>query len=217
MGDHGLKLTEKWNTDNSVNATVDYEKLMPGLKLTLDGSFQPNTGDKTGKLKTEYKHDRILFNEDMGLASSPVVNMSAAVGHGPYALGYQTAFDSGKSALTKHNLALAYNAGDMILHATATDSKVFGGGVYLKNSSKLETGVTASSAVGGSSSFAIGCKYALGPDASIRAKVSNTSQVGLSYQQKLRDGVTVTMSANIDGNKLNEPGHKLGLCLEMEA
>merc|ERR1711970_775004 len=89
--------------------------------------------------------------------------------------------------------------------------------VYLKNSAKLETGVTASSAVGGSSSFAIGCKYALGPDASLRAKVNNTSQVGLSYQQKLREGVTVTMSANIDGNKLNEPGHKLGLCLEMEA
>merc|ERR1711909_252540 len=99
-----------------------------------------------------------------------------------------TAFDSGKSALTKHNLALAYNAGDMILHATATDAKVFGGGVYLKNSPTLETGVTASSAVGGASSFAIGCKYTLGPDASIRAKVNNTSQVGLSYQQKLRDG-----------------------------
>ena len=94
---------------------------------------------------------------------------------------------------------------------------MFGGGVYLKNSPKLETGVTASSAVGGASSFAIGCKYTLGPDASLRAKVNNTSQVGLSYQQKLREGVTVTMSANIDGNKLNEPGHKLGLCLEMEA
>ena len=71
--DHGLKLTEKWNTDNSVNATVDYEKLMPGLKLTLDGSFQPNTGDKAGKLKTEYKHDRILFNADMGLASRYII------------------------------------------------------------------------------------------------------------------------------------------------
>merc|ERR1712002_292740 len=177
-------------TDNTLNASVDYEKLMPGLKLTLDGSFQPNTGDKAGKFKTEYKHERLLFNADLNLSKSPVVNLAASLGHGPYALGYQTAFDSGKSALTKHNLALAYNAGDMILHATATDSRVFGGGVYLKNSSKLETGVTASSAVGGSSSFAIGCKYALGPDASLRAKVNNTSQVGLSYQQKLRDGVT---------------------------
>ena len=72
--------------------------------------------------------------------SSPLVNISASVGHGAYALGYQTAFDagrnllmsrssfnlgfSGKSALTKHNLAVAYNAGDMIIHGTANDSKV---------------------------------------------------------------------------------------------
>ena len=65
--EHGLKLTEKWNTDNSIGATVDYEKLMPGLKLTLDSSFQPNTGDKSGKFKTEYKHEKLIFNADMGL------------------------------------------------------------------------------------------------------------------------------------------------------
>ena len=55
---------------------------------------------------------------------SPVINMAASLGHGNYALGYQTAFDTGKSALTKHNLALNYNAGDMILHATSSDFKV---------------------------------------------------------------------------------------------
>ena len=46
---------------------MDYEKLMPGLKLTLDSSFQPNTGDKAGKFKTEYKHEKLIFNADMGL------------------------------------------------------------------------------------------------------------------------------------------------------
>merc|ERR1712058_135277 len=120
------------------------------------------------------------------LAASPTINLASSVGHGPYALGYQTAFDTGKSALTKHNLAVSYNGGDMILHGTA-------------------------------SSFAIGTKYALGPDASLRAKVNNTCQIGLSYQQKLREGITVTLSTNLDGTKLNEPGHKLGLCLEMAA
>merc|ERR1711890_175330 len=126
------------------------------------------------------------------------------------------AFDTGKSALTKHNLALSYSGGDMIIHATANAKKEFGGGVYLKNSPSLETGVTMS-AGGGSSSFAIGTKYALGPDASLRAKVNNTCQIGLSYQQKLRDGITVPLSTNLDGTKLNEPGHKLGVCLEMAA
>jgi len=217
IAEHGLSLTEKWNTDNSLNTTVDYDKLLPGLKLTLDGSFQPNTGAKGGKFKTEYKHESFLFNADMNLAASPVVNTSCVLGHGPYALGYQTSFDSGKSALTKHNVALAYNAGDMILHCNASDSKVFGGGLYLKNSADLETGVTCSSAVGGASSLAVGAKYSLGKDASLRAKVDCGSQIGLSYQQKLREGITMTLSANIDGTKLNEPGHKLGLCLEMAA
>ena len=65
--EHGLKLTEKWNTDNSIGATVDYEKLMPSLKLTLDRFFQPNTRDKAVKFKTEYKHEKLIFNGDMGL------------------------------------------------------------------------------------------------------------------------------------------------------
>ena len=38
------------------------------------------------------------------------------------------------------------------------------------------------------SSFALGVKFALAPDATLRAKVNNSSQIGLSYQQKLRDG-----------------------------
>ena len=66
--DLGMTLTEKWTTDNSLNTTLDYEKLMPGLKLTLDGSFQPNTGDKAGKFKSEYKHEKLAFNADLNLA-----------------------------------------------------------------------------------------------------------------------------------------------------
>ena len=55
---------EKWNTDcdNSIGATVDYEKQLPGLELTLDSSFQPNTGDKAGKFKTENKLVYIFRN-----------------------------------------------------------------------------------------------------------------------------------------------------------
>jgi len=216
MKDQGLTLTEKWTTENSLSTTLDYDKLVPGLKLTLESNFKPETGDKAGKFKSEYKHEKFVFNGDLNLAKSPVVNMSTSLGHGAYAIGYQTAFDSTKSTLTKHNIALSYSAGDMIIHATANDSKQFGGGVYLKNSPKLETGVTIATG-GGSSSFAVGAKYILGPDACIRAKVNNQSQIGCSYQQKLRDGITLTLSSNLDATKLNEPGHKLGLALEMEA
>lgn len=55
--------------------------------------------------------------------------------------------------------------------------QVFGGGIYLKNSPRLETGITCSSALGGASNLAIGCKYALDRDAAVRAKVDINSQV----------------------------------------
>merc|ERR1711881_598149 len=60
-------------------------------------------------------------------------------------------------------------------------------------------------------------KSTLDKNASLRAKVNNSSQVGLGYQQKLRDGVTLTLSTLIDGKNIQQGGHKLGLALELEA
>ena len=64
--------------------------------------------------------------------------------------------------------------------------------------------------------FGIGMKYALDKNASLRAKVNNSSQVGLGYQQKLREGVTLTLSALIDGKNVEQGGHKLGIALELD-
>lgn len=217
--EYGVTLTEKWTTDNNLNATVDVQdKLMPGLKVTLDGNFKPATGSTSGKLKTELKHDKMVVNSDMALTASPVINMSASVGHGPWALGYNTAFDTGKAAIAKHNLALGYSTPEMKVHVTANDSKVFGGGLYHKISSELEAGVSINTALAGNNtSFGLGCKYNLGADASVRAKVDNSSKIGLSYQQKLRPGINLTLSTCVDATKLNQSGHKLGVALEMEA
>lgn len=216
--EYGISLTEKWNTDNTLNATLDIQdKVMPGLKVTLDGNFKPNTGSVAGKLKTEYKHDRLVFATDMNLAANPAINLNASVGHGAWAIGYATSFDTAKSAITKNHFAVGYATKEAVLHCTCNDGKTFGGGIYHRINPSLETGVSISAALGGSAAFGVGCKYDLGPDASIRAKVDNSSKVGLSYQQKLRDGITVTLSSNIDGTKLNAPGHKLGLALEMSA
>jgi len=216
--DHGVTFTEKWNTDNTLNATFDMQdKILPGLKLTLDGTFKPASGDMSGKLKEEYKHEKVVINTDMNLSASPVINSSISLGHGNFVLGYNTAFDSGKAALTKHNFALGYSTNEMNLHCTANDSKVLGGGIYHRVNKNLETGVTVSAAIGGNNNFGIGCKYNLGPDASIRAKVDNSSKVGLSYQQTLRPGIDLVLSGLFDGTKLNQAGHKIGLSLEMSA
>merc|ERR1711915_13887 len=216
--DLGMTLTEKWSTDNTLNTTVDVaDKLLPGLKVTLDTAFSPSTGSKSGKLKTEYKHDAATVTADMDLGLS-AINASAVVGHKGWLAGYQTCFDIAKSAVTKNNVGLGYSAKDLVLHIGAANFTDFSGSVYQKVSPRLETGVSLGwSSSNPATSFGIGGKYLLEDGAFIRAKINNKSEVGLGYQQKLRDGVTVTLSTLVNSANINAGGHKVGMALEMEA
>merc|ERR1719400_2253890 len=85
-----MTLTEKWTTDNSLNTTVDVvDKLVAGLKLSLDTKFAPGTGAKSGSLKTEYKHEAAMVTADMDLAFS-AINASAVVGQKGWLAGYRS-------------------------------------------------------------------------------------------------------------------------------
>lgn len=71
----------------------------------------------------------------------------------------------------------------------SNDGQQFNGSVFQKVDSALETGIQVSWTAGSNATqFGIGCKYSLDKEASLRAKVNNSFQVGLGYQQKLRDG-----------------------------
>lgn len=62
----------------------------------------------------------------------------------------------------------------------------------------MDTGIQLNWSAGANNTrFGIGCKYNLDNDACVRAKVNNVSQIGLGYQQKLREGniiLTKTLS-----------------------
>jgi len=218
--EYGVTITEKWSTDNQLATTIDLQdKVMKGLKLTFDSTFSPDTGAKTGKIKADLKHDVAAISADCDVnMGGPLINASAVIGHKGWLAGYQMAFDSAKSKLTKNNLSVGYSTGDFVLHTNVNDGAVFGGSIYHKVNPQMETGInlgwTASS---NTTTFGIGGKYVLDKDASIRAKINNSSQIGLGYQQKLRDGLTVTLSTLVDGKNFNQGGHKIGLAIEMES
>ena len=148
---------------------------------------------------------------DLGLTA---LNASAVMGHKGWLAGYQTSFDIAKSAVTKNNFGLGYAAGDCVLHTSLTNGTEFGGSVFQKLSPALETGVTLGwSTAGAATKFGIGAKYVLADGAVVRAKVNNSSEVGLGYQQKLRDGVTVTLSTLINGANFNAVRQSNYLCV----
>merc|ERR1712038_2100317 len=109
--EHGLTLTEKWATDNKLATTLELDcQFFPGAKWTFDSTFAPQTGAKSGKIKTEFKKDMVSLNADMDLnMAGPLVNAAAVVGHQGWLAGYQMAFDTSKSALTKSNFALGHS------------------------------------------------------------------------------------------------------------
>jgi len=97
--EYGLTFSEKWNTDNTLFTDVTHtDKLVKGLKLTFEGTFAPQSGNKTGKIKTAYSHDLVQVNSDVNLdLAGPVINASAVVGYEGWLAGYQTAFDTQKN------------------------------------------------------------------------------------------------------------------------
>ncbi|XP_023173363.1 voltage-dependent anion-selective channel [Drosophila hydei] len=218
--DYGLTLTEKWNTDNTLFTEVAVQdQLLEGLKLSLEGNFAPQSGNKNGKFKVAYGHENVKADSDVNIdLKGPLINASAVLGYQGWLAGYQTAFDTQQSKLTTNNFALGYSTKDFVLHTAVNDGQEFSGSIFQRTSDKLDVGVQLSWASGTSNTkFSIGAKYQLDDDASVRAKVNNASQVGLGYQQKLRDGITLTLSTLVDGKNFNAGGHKIGVGLELEA
>jgi len=218
--EYGLTFSEKWNTDNTLYTDVTHtDKLLKGLKLTLEGSFAPQTGNKNGKVKVSYGQDLFQVNSDINLdLAGPVINASAVVGWEGWLAGYRTAFDTQKARLVTNNFAIGYTNKDIAVHTNVDDGQQFNGSIYHKVNSNLACGVQLSWASGSNATkFGIGTVYNLDKDACVRAKVNNGSQIGLGYQQKLREGITLTLSTLVDGKNFNAGGHKIGVALELEA
>ena len=77
----------------------------------------------------------------------------------------------------------------LLLFSFRNEGTDFCGSVYQKVNENLETAINVGWTSGTNTTrFALGAKYCLDADSSLRAKVSNTSQIGLGYTHQLRDG-----------------------------
>jgi len=218
--EYGMTFSEKWNTDNILATEITVEdQIAKGLKVSFDTSFAPQTGKRSGKIKTAYKNDYVSGGADVDFEfAGPTVHGALVLGYMGWLAGYQMSFDTSKSKLAKSNFAVGYSAGDFTLHTNVNDGSEFGGSIYQRVNPKLDIGVNLSwTASNNATRFGLSGKYILDNDASVSAKINNSSQLGLGYSQKLRDGVVLTLSALVEGKNFNAGGHKLGLGLDLAA
>jgi len=221
--EHGITLTEKINTDSVLVTDITFQKdsVVPGLKAGVEATFAPYSGHKSGKVKGEYKQDLFAGNLIVDMPpSGPLFHASGVVGQDGFLAGGQVSFDTSTSQLTKTSVGLGYDVGDMAVMATATDGHEYTGAGYYRVNGETEAGIQATWSTGADSGLTrlgVGAKYVVNSDITVGGKLNNLCQLGLSYQHKIRDGVTGTISAMIDGKNLNaEGGHKFGVGLDVE-
>lgn len=218
---YGVTLTEKWNTDNLLVTEIScQDKLAPGAKVGVEGVFSPESGKKSGKVKAQYKapNATVDVTVDGGDNKSILLNASTVLGYQGWLGGYQLTYDTVEGVLKKNNFSAGYAAGDFQINTAIDNGETFSGALYQRVNNRLEAGIQLSWTAGGESTtrFGLGARYLLDPCTAIRAKVNNQSQIGLGFEQKIRDGVTLTLSTFIDGKNFKAGGHKVGLALELE-
>jgi len=217
--EQGVTMSETWNSDNTLSTDISMEdKLAKGLKLVLANKFVPSSGQIKGAAKATFKADAITVNGESSLDLSPNMTGAGVIGYQNWLIGGQVGFDTAKSSLTKTNLAIGYVAKDFTLHTYCNDAALYGGSLYQKVNKDLESAIDISyNPASNSSVFGLGCKLTTDRNSSVRAKFNSLGNLGLGYQHKLRDGVTVTLATAIDAKNLSGGDHKIGMGLEFAA
>lgn len=116
--EYGLTMKEKWNTDNILSSEVTLEdQVVKGVKLGVNCSFAPQSGKKTGAVKTAFKTDSLHLNSDIDLDyAGALIHGSGVLGYQGWLAGAQLSFDPSKNRLTRTNFAIGFNTPEFILH-----------------------------------------------------------------------------------------------------
>ena len=116
--DYGLTLKEKWNTDNILSSDFTVEdQMVKGLKLGVNASFAPQSGKKTGAIKSAFKTDSLHLNTDIDLDyAGALIHGAGVLGYQGWLAGAQLSFDPSKNRLTRTNFAIGFNTPEFILH-----------------------------------------------------------------------------------------------------
>jgi len=217
----GITLSEKWNTDNvlSTECVID-EKLLKGSKIIIDSAYAPYVGKRSGKIKTEYKHERTSLGGDFQLDStgSKLFNGHAVIGiTDNWLLGFSVGADAAKNKLTHRNFSVAYDSKDLGVHAFVNNLNEFGANFFVKAANQVDIGASLSWTSGENvNRYGLAAKYELDKDTSIRAKINNQSMLGIGLMHTLKPGLKLIISSSMNLADLNNTAHKVGFGIEYE-
>jgi len=220
----GYTSTTKWTTANVLRQEfLVKDKIACGVSVGVDGEYNLDSAAWTAKLKSIYRHPKLtvdLFGERGagGESDNPLLGGSVVTGHSNFAIGYQFEVDPIEKTLKKNNASTAYVNGPFSFHTSLDNAEVLWGGLVYRHNPSIEVGITGTykSRPDSYTLFAGTIKYVMDCCTAFKAKVDSEYQIGLGFETKVRQNAAITMSANLDGTKLNEGGHTVGLSFDLD-
>ncbi|XP_065218454.1 voltage-dependent anion-selective channel-like [Planococcus citri] len=215
---YGINNTMRWNTSNIMGTELSWDYLK-NAKISLESTYPVrNPINRFWNLKTEYRNNRLALRTDVDCKTATISASGVFRIQDGWFVGLLSKFDTkGSNTLKSTKLALGYHSKEFAVHGIISDEEFFNCHLYHQVNPSLETGVEISSPKENiDPKFGICCKYDWDRDTAVRAKVDNSSQIGLSFTHKIKDGITITLSALINGKNFNQGGHKIGLGIEFE-
>lgn len=213
------------NTHGRITAETSVNNAMiDGLKVTFkaeDGSLKNAAGAKykpAAKLGSEYRHgSNFVVSKDFDFASNNLSG-SAVFAYENFQFGVQGAYSVDKTAVTDKNVALTYVASDMA--ASVVTKKNMGNlttsfhhVLPSKNviySAALDTDLKAQSHL-----LTVGGRYNPDSESTFLGKVNSEGIVSLGLVQKIKNDVSLTVSANVDAKNIEGENHKFGMGLTL--
>jgi len=216
-----VNISERWAFDNNMYSEVSVEdKLIQGLKLEFDSVMSAQTGKWSGKLKTSLAREFVNMTGDIDVDfHGPLLNGeiagSVVIGHGPWALGTQAAYNVAGSKLSKLNFALGHTSKDFDAHLFLTEGSNFSGSLLQKILPSTQVGLQCAWSKGSrDTTFGIAAKHVIDASTTLSTKLNNALELGLGLVVGLRPGVNLTVSTIC--TMKNDFGHQVGLGLELE-
>ncbi|KAL7741375.1 hypothetical protein ACLKA6_013815 [Drosophila palustris] len=226
--DYGITLTERWNTENLLYGQIlQKDKLAEGLMLMAEASFQPSSGDKNFKLLADLAKDNFNILGRGGInKGEPFVGGSLVLAHKEFYGGVDLDYNIDQDKLI-WKLGLGWTNESTTIHSELVNAEGFLVSLFHKLNEPVDLGFEISKpiATGGGDgeeapqselNIGVGMIYHLEGDALIRAKINNKVEVGLGYQQKLREGISMSISTIIDGMNITDGNHKFGIGLSLQ-
>lgn len=212
---HGLSLKNTWNLKDSVAQETSFSPAaLKGSKITLSNNLS-HAGRCTGyKAKVEFSNDAVYTEL---VASQKDITSSSVFAAGAVSVGVSATYDLGNGALSKNALAATFADKKHKVHVALSDLSQLVAGVHLKHCASSETAVEAKYNFAKSTSdIALVHKCVHEKAATIKFSLNKSLQLGFSASHKLRDEVSLTLSAQVDLANCASAKNQLGAALTLD-